>query len=116
MMTFDDIKTLQQNGFTWDEIRTLMRAENQTPAPDPDKPDPTPTPDPDKPDPTPAPINPIESETNKLLKALGLRIESLTGAIQRHNVNNLDNPGNGPETTENVLARIINPHIGEKEE
>ena len=53
------------------------------------------------------------SETDKLVEALGLKMDALTSAIQTRNINNIE--GNSTaETTEDILAKIINPNYGGK--
>ena len=50
---------------------------------------------------------PQESETEKLVKALGLKFDSLTAAIQASNVNNIEQGNNNIVTSEDIIASII---------
>ena len=59
----------------------------------------------------PEPEKHIETETEKLIKALGIQVQGLAKAVQARNVNTLDHQGE-TETAETILARIINPKFG----
>lgn len=51
---------------------------------------------------------PVESETEKLIKALGLKLDTAINAIHKSNVNNIE--GSGEQVTvDDVLAQILNP-------
>lgn len=51
---------------------------------------------------------PMESETEKLIKALGLKLDTAINAIHKSNVNNIE--GTGEQiTVDDVLAQILNP-------
>ena len=52
-----------------------------------------------------------ETETDKLLKALGLKLDTAISAMRKSNINNIEGTGAKPLTTEDVLAQIINPTI-----
>ena len=58
-----------------------------------------------------------ETETEKLVKALGLtlntKLEALTNAIQNANVNNIEQNTANLMTSEDVIASIINPKYKE---
>lgn len=54
---------------------------------------------------------PVESETDKLIKALGLKLDNAISAIHKSNVNNLEGAGNEQLSVDDVLAQIINPTI-----
>ena len=54
---------------------------------------------------------PVESETDKLIKALGLKLDNAISAMHKSNVNNLEGAGNEQLTVDDVLAQIINPTI-----
>jgi len=82
-------------------------ASEQTPAPAPAS-EQTPAPAPAS-DPSPAP----ESETEKLVKALGLKFDSLISAIQTGNVKTAERAEN-QLSADSVLAQIINPNYGKE--
>ena len=123
-MTYTEILELIRAGYKKDEIDAMIAAEAAnppTPAPaaapapatDP-APAATPAPATDPaPAAEPAPANPApESETEKLAQALGLKLDTLTQAIQAHNVGSIEgNPVT--QTTDDIIAKIINPHYGE---
>lgn len=53
-----------------------------------------------------------ETETEKLVKALGLKFDTLISAVQTKNVNSIEQGGNNTMTSEDVIAHIINPKGG----
>lgn len=122
MLSTREILELIHAGYTKSEIDILVKAEQKDPAPsaepapasdapagDPEpSPDPTPAPTPAEPAPAAAP-----TETEKLLAALGLKLDRMTAAMQRQNIGGMENPNN-QMTPDQVVARIINPHLDEK--
>ena len=58
-----------------------------------------------------------KSEVEKLFESLGMKIDTLTGAIQKQNINSMG-VGSLPkdETADDVLAKIINPYSGKEVE
>lgn len=58
-----------------------------------------------KPEPKP---EPEESETEKLIKALGLKLDTAINAIHKSNVNNLEGKDE-QVTVDDVLAQILSP-------
>ena len=120
-MTYTEILELIRAGYTKAEIDLLMQPAPAAPQETPDKqPEQTPVgtdpdPKPDKPDPVPSQDPPpaAPTETEKLLQALGMRLDRLTTAIHAANVGGLENPNN-QLTPEQVVAQIINPHINDK--
>lgn len=108
-MTFEQIQTLMNYGFTVDQIMTLAR----------DKPEETPqeeTPQEETPpeENTPPPGNP---ETDTVISELRTEIENLKSSIQQNNIKTqtVETIPNS-ETTENILAGIIRPVYETKEE
>ena len=116
-MTYTEVLELIRAGYNKKEIEAMMAAE--TPAGDPkeDKKDPQPDekPDPAKADPEPEvkTIAKEESETEKLIKALGLRLDNLTKSIQASNVNGIEGDGDKEQSADDIIAKLINPHYGE---
>ena len=117
-MTYKEILELIRAGYSKKEIDAMVKAEQKEPEPAAPKKDPEPVEDP-KQEPVPADepkqepeAAPQETETEKLVKALGLRIDALTNALHTSNVNNLEGKTN-ELTAEDVIAKIINPHYGE---
>ena len=49
-----------------------------------------------------------ESETEKLVKALGLKFDTLTAAIQKSNVNNLEAGEPNALTTDDIIKSFMN--------
>ena len=120
-MKTSEILELVRAGYTKEEIAQMdtddvEKTEHQPDQkPEPEKktePTPEPKPEPEKkaePTPEPTPEVKQESETDKLLKALGLKLDHMTAAIQKNNVNTLEQDGNTMLSTEDVIASIINP-------
>lgn len=111
-MNANDILELVRAGFTHDEILGMTTQKDPTPEPTPTpEPDPTPAPDPE---PTPAPepgTGKTEPDVMAAIAALTSQVETLTKAQQAANraqsgsqVGRLMN-----ETTEDILAGLINP-------
>lgn len=119
-MTHTEILELIRAGYKKEEIDAMIAAEASnppTPKPATDlapaaEPAPAPATDP-APAAEPEPAKPApESETEKLAQALGLKLDTLTQAIQAHNVGSIEgNPAT--QTTDDIIAKIINPHYGE---
>ena len=119
-MKFSEVKFLLEHGYTKEEIAAFDAEETPTPAAE-NVTEPTPAPekqtdteaDTDKEkdtnNGTPAPTSVQESETEKLLKALGLKVDNAIKAIHSSNINNMEQSGNTQMTTDDVLAQIINP-------
>lgn len=116
-MTYTEVLELIRAGYKKEEIDAMMAAE--TPAGDPKedaKKDPQPDPQPEKkPDPEPEKKTTAkeESETEKLIKALGLRLDNLTKSIQASNVNGIEGDGDKEQSADDIIAKLINPHYGE---
>lgn len=110
-MIYTEILELIRAGYKKEEIEAMMAAEskqNQEPKQEQkQEPKADPEPEPDR-DPEP----PAKSETDKLVEALGMKLDSLTNAIQAKNVNQIEG-GAAAETPDDILAKIINPHFGE---
>ena len=111
-MKTSEILELVRAGYTKEEIAAMdtddEKIEHPEEKPDPEqeqKPEPKPDPEPDA---ETKPVK-VESETDKLVKALGLKLDALTSAIQTSNVNSVEQGGNNLLTTEDVLATIIDP-------
>lgn len=116
-MKTSEILELVRAGYTKEEIAAMDNDAEKIEHPE-KKPEPEPEPEKEiepKPDSGPdAETKPVkvESETEKLVKALGLKLEALTSAIQTSNVNNVEQGGNNQLTTDDVIAQIINPQGG----
>lgn len=124
MLSTREILELIRAGFTKSEIDEMVKAEQKdpastpeaTPASDAPTDDPAPSPDP-APAPTPAPTQDpapapapaaAPSETEKLLAALGMKLDRMTAAMQHQNIGSVENPNNAL-TADQVIASIINP-------
>jgi len=110
MTNLEQIAALAAAGFTKAEILALVPqpgAQTPTPAPTPQPlPNPQPTPAP-APTPTPAPQPdpqpaPQPSETEKLLTALGLKLDTLTQAVQVGNTHKDMTGGQQPNALPSV--------------
>ena len=112
MLTTTEILELIRAGYTKEEINAMVTSapENKDPDPAPAQDDvPASEPDPEShPEPKPEP-KPQPTETEKLLAALGMKLDQMAAAIHSSNVRNLENPGE-TLTPEQVVAQIINPH------
>ena len=56
-----------------------------------------------------------KSEVEKLFESLGMKIDSLTGAIQKSNISNMGMGTVKEESVDDILAKIIN-HNGQEVE
>ena len=94
MTDIEKILSLVNAGFTKQEILSLVQSAPKTePAP---QPDPAPAP---KTEPTP---KPEPSETEKLLTSLGLKLDTLTQAVQVANTHKDMTNGQQPDQTPSV--------------
>ena len=119
-MTYTEILELIRAGYSKAEIDSMISAapapegatvtanppESVTPAPAPES---TPAESPAAPDPAPAPTPAAPSEAEKLLAALGMKLDRLATAIHSANVGGIEN-STPQETTESIIAKIINPY------
>lgn len=120
-MTYSEILELIRAGYSKAEIDAMVNAtpaapEAKTPTADktPAAPEAKQTEGENKPKSEPEKKEPTEVE--KLVSALGLRLDTLTKAVQAANVGTIEGKrDNVDESTESILARIINPMIGGKE-
>ena len=104
----ETIATLAGAGFTKSEIVELLK-QNQPEAKPEAKPEPQP-----KPQPEPQPKTQEKSEIEKLFESLGMKIDTLTGAIQKQNIQGMSYGSAHEETTDDILAKIINPTTGKE--
>lgn len=122
-MTYTEILELIRAGYTRAEIDAMQKEEESKgaaapgPAIEPElerqmdeeqkqtteqnKPESVPAPSPEHKEPT---------EVEKLVSALGLKIDRMTAAIQGRNITETENK-TSELTPEQVVAQIINPHI-----
>ena len=122
MFTNEDILALAKAGFTAQQIAALNNVgtapasqpepqpqpqPEQAPAPEP-KPEPQPQPEP-KPEPQP---QPAPDNTNAILAEISAMNKNLQSVL----LQNTQQPNGGqPETSEQILARVINPTYPTKE-
>lgn len=120
-MDLNQLLRLIDAGFTKQDIVAMMTTTAQTvnsneEIPPTDTPSKTPAPAPAA-APASAPeetkqAKPEPSETDKLIAALGMKLDNLTSSIQAANVRNIE--GRDPDlSSDDIIARIINPHLGE---
>jgi len=107
-MNLNEIIKLIDAGFTKSDILALAGSQQTEPKEEP-KPEPKKEPK-EEPKPEPKP-EPQETETDKLVKALGLQVEGLTKALQASNIRNTEHGGQ-EESVDDILAKIINPKYG----
>ncbi len=55
------------------------------------------------------------SQIEQLVKAFGLKLDGLTKAIQSNNIHSVEGSTPQPNDVDTIIAKIINPHYGEKE-
>lgn len=112
-MNASEILELVRAGYTKEEI-SAMTAGDEAAAPAGNQDDPEPATDPEptetKPDPEQQP-----SQVEQLMKAFGMKIDGLTKAIQSSNIKTSEGPTPSVTDVDTILAKIINPHYGEKE-
>lgn len=114
-MNVNDILTLAKAGFNAAQITALATAVTPAPAPAPvpaPAPAPVPTPAPapaPAPAPTPAPtVSPNNTDLTEVLNQLGV----MQTAMQSMALNGAQQPK--PESTDDILASIINPPVIDK--
>ena len=110
-MTLNDVMKLIDAGYTKADIEAFNQA-NEDPEPKADgdhqqKSDPIP-----EPAAAPDPVTNQNTEIQKLVAALGLKLDTLTGAVQAQNLNRAEGNTN-IDTAGDIIAKIINPHYGE---
>ena len=120
-MTYTEVLELIRAGYTKVEIDAMIKAEAG--AEDHQKAADEPAPEARDADPQEAAAEPEpvksdvkeESETEKMIKALGLRLDTLTKAVQKSNVNSIEGTKTNEINADDIVAKIINPHYGEEE-
>ena len=115
-MNISDILELTKAGWSKDEI--LLLAKNMAVANDAEKiehPEPKEEPK-QEPKEEPKEEPKQESETDKLLKALGLKLDAMTTAMQNSNVNYLEQEKANVLTADDVVAQLINPNYNKGDE
>lgn len=121
MTNIEQLAALVNAGFTKAEIMGLLgpatapaAVPDPTPAPAPAT-DPTPEPEqPKTPEPAkaPEPTGPmVTDDVKQLFGALGMKLDTLTTAI--HNSNLTKGVSTVNESTDDILAKIINPYGGD---
>lgn len=55
------------------------------------------------------------SQIEQLVKAFGMKLDGLTKAIQSSNIHSVEGSTPQQNDVDTIIARIINPHYGEKE-
>lgn len=114
----EDILTLAKAGFTAQQIAALNTVQQATPAPAPQpepapvvQPEPQPAPAP-APQPEPAPAPQPAPSTNDILAEISALHKDMQSALLQTS----QQPNGGqPQTSEQILAQIINPTYPQKE-
>ena len=113
-MNISDIIELTRAGWTKAEIWTIMNIkEEKRNAEKIEHPEPKEEPK-QEPKEEPKEESKQESETDKLLKALGIKLDAMTNAFQTSNVNNMEQEKANVLTADDVVAQLINPHYKEE--
>ena len=110
----ETIATLATAGFSKSEIVELLKQSQPEPKPQ-QEPKTEPKPE-HKQEPEAEPKTQDKSQIEKLFESLGMKIDTLTGAIQNQNIRSMGYGGPQEETTDEILARIINPVSGKEVE
>lgn len=106
-MTLDQTLKLIDAGYTKDEIRAMIDADNL-----PETAEDQVEPETVLPDPEPEPVQEVKSEPvteDPQIKALTKQINDLVSAIQRSNLLHSQQPQQPEKTAEDVLAEVIRP-------
>lgn len=103
-MTNEDILTLAKAGFTAQQIAALSAVQPKA--------DPAPAPDPD-PAPAPAPAPAVPTPEPQTIEQVLAAVNGLNKNVQQALLAGSSQPGSPVETTEQILANIINPPIKE---
>ena len=115
-MVLNQLLKLIDAGFTKQDIVAMMTTTAQNVNSNEETPAKTPAPAPAAaPAPAPEetkPAKPEQTETDKLIAALGMKLDNLTSSIQAANVRNIEGRENDM-SADDIIARIINPHLGE---
>lgn len=114
-MNISDRIFLLKSGYTKEEIEAFEKGD-ELPAPkNPENKDSDvekiehPAPEPEEKDNSNEKETEPETETDKLLKALGLKLDTAISAMRKSNINSIEGKVTEPLAVEDVLAQIINP-------
>lgn len=116
-MKYEEIKNLLDNGFTKEEIMSIINKEDtpggDAPAPDPAPEDPTPDPEPAPEDPQTLPD--LAVKFNEAIEKFGSKMDDVLKEIQAANIMNSQQKGGGDDqTAEDILAQVILPPVDKK--
>lgn len=104
-MTYNEIVSLMDRGFTAEQIMKLNTDPEQA---DPAPADPEPA-DPEPADPAPAPADTL-NELMSVIKGMSAEISALKAAQQNSNINNIIRESTATsQTADDILAGFINP-------
>lgn len=107
-MTNEDILTLAKAGFTAQQIAALSAVQPKA------EPAPTPAPAPaPEPAPTPAPAPAVPAPEPQTIEQVLAAVNGLNKNVQQALLAGSSQPGSPVETTEQILANIINPPVKE---
>lgn len=120
MLTYEQIITLSDKGFSPDQIVKLTGEEIPEPSPEPEpepspepaqEPEPEPTPQP-SPEPSPASLSSVLQEA---IKGFSAEVAEMRKALQASNIRNVIREDNPPsQTADNILAEMIHPTINKE--
>ena len=111
-MKYEEIKNLLDNGFTKEEIMSIINKEGTpagaVPASDPAPEDPTPDHEPASGDPQPLPD--LAKRFDEAISKFGEKMDDVLKEIQAANIMNSSQKGGGDDqTAEDILAQVILP-------
>lgn len=112
MLTYDQIITLSDKGFSPDQIVKLTGEEITEPAPEP-QPEPSPEPEP-KPEPEPSPAS-LSSVLNEAIKGFTAEVAEMKKALQASNIRTVSREDDLPiKSADDILAEMIHPTINKE--
>lgn len=117
MLTYDQIITLSDKGFSPDQIVKLTGEELPEPSPEPapePEPEPSPEPEPEpspQPSPEPSPAS-LSSVLQEAIKGFSAEVAEMRKALQASNIRNVIREDTPPsESADAILAEMIHPTL-----
>lgn len=120
MLTYDQIITLSEKGFSPDQIVKLTGEEIPEPAPEPQpepSPEPSPEPEPEpspQPSPEPSPAS-LSSVLNEAIKGFTAEVAEMKKALQASNIRTVSREDDPPtKSADDILAEMIHPTLNKE--
>ena len=112
MLTYDQIITLSDKGFSPDQIVKLTGEEIPEPSPEP-QPEPFPEPSPE-PQPEPSPAS-LSSILNEAIKGFTAEVAEMKKALQASNIRTVSREDDPPtKSADDILAEMIHPTLNKE--